>query len=73
MAQKPEWRRAGTLWGGLDRNTDSLHWIHEKEEQISIAKQMIGEIKENLKKKIQKITPILLGVFGLHSKISVRL
>lgn len=44
----------------------------KKEERISIAKQVIREIKGNLE-KIQKITPILLGVFGLHSKISVRL
>ena len=54
MVQKPERRRTGTLWGGLDRNADSLHWIYEKEKRISIAKQMIREIKENIKKDTKK-------------------
>ncbi|MDO4873814.1 MAG: hypothetical protein Q4A35_01290 [Candidatus Gracilibacteria bacterium] len=54
MVQKSEGRRIGTLGGGLDRNADSLHGIHEKEERISIAKQVIREIKGNLKKDTKK-------------------
>lgn len=51
MVQKPEWGRTRNIWGGLDRNADSVHSVHEKEERVNTAKQLTKDAEEKFSRK----------------------